>query len=244
MSAQTVSPGYPSAERRFFSGMALAFLACVLLGFSRSFFLRPLFPDWPSPTEPIFYVHGTVFSAWILLVLVQATLVARGRTDLHRRLGVFGAVLALAVLVLGTVGALIAARRATGFVGIPLPPLQFLIVPLVDMVLFPAFVVAAIVKRRDPQSHKRLMLLATITLMAAAIARWPVVSGLGPPAFFGLTDLFLVALIVWDRRSLARLHPVTRWGGLLVFLSQPLRLVLSGTEAWLGFARWATGLLG
>jgi hypothetical protein len=97
--------------------------------------------------------------------------------------------------------------------------------------------------RRDPQSHKRLMLLATINLLTAAIARWPGVLQAGPLAFFGLTDLFIVALAVWDFRTRGRLHPVTLWGGLALIVSQPLRLVASGTEAWLAFARWATGLV-
>ena len=30
-------------------------------------FLRPLFPAWPSPPEKIFYVHGALFTAWIVL---------------------------------------------------------------------------------------------------------------------------------------------------------------------------------
>ena len=148
------------------------------------------------------------------------------------------------MVVLGTLGALIAARRATGFVDVPVPPLQFLAVPLVDIVLFTLFVSLAIAMRRDPQSHKRCMLLATLDLATAAIARWPVVVNLGPPAFFGLTDLFLVPLAIWDLRTRGRLHPVTLWGGLLIIVSQPLRLLLSGTESWLAFARWATGLLG
>ena len=232
------------AEHRFYTAMALAILVTVVVGFSRSFFLRPLFPAWHSPSESIFYVHGTAFTAWIILLLAQASLVARGRTDLHRGIGAFGVVLAVSMVVLGTLGALIAARRATGFVDVPVPPLQFLAVPLVDIVLFTLFVSLAIAMRRNPQSHKRCMLLATLDLATAAIARWPGVFNLGPPAFFGLTDLFLVPLAVWDLRTRGRLHPVTLWGGLLIIVSQPLRLLLSGTESWLAFARWATGLLG
>lgn len=240
----TVASSNASAEHRFFTGMALAILASVFIGFSRSFFLRPLFPDWPAPAEAIFYAHGAAFSAWILLLVVQASLVATGRTGLHRKIGVFGVVLAIAMVVLGTLGALTAARRATGFVGVPIPPLQFLAVPLFDMVLFPLFVGLAIAGRGDPQAHKRWMLLATINLITAAIARWPGMLAYGPPAFFGLTDLFIVALAIWDRRSRGRLHPVTLWGGLLIIVSQPLRLVVSGTAGWLAFAGWATGLLG
>jgi hypothetical protein len=148
------------------------------------------------------------------------------------------------MVVLGTLGALIAARRATGFVGISIPPLQFLAVPIFDMILFPTFVWLAIAQRRNPQTHKRWMLLATVNLITAAIARWPGVLDLGPLAFFGLTDLFVVALAIWDFRTRGRLHPVTLWGGLLIIVSQPLRLVVSSTEGWLVFAQWATGLLG
>ena len=242
--ATLVSPGRASAERRFFTGMALAILATVIVGFSRSFFLRPLFPEWPSPSETIFYVHGAVFTAWIVLMVAQASLVAGGRTELHRKIGPFSAVLAVAMVVLGTLGALIAARRATGFVQIPVPPLQFLAIPIFDMILFGTFVWLAIAQRRNPQAHKRWMLLATVNLVTAAIARWPGVQGLGPLAFFGLTDLFVIALAIWDFRARGRLHPVTLWGGLLIIVSQPLRLVVSGTQGWLAFARWATGLLG
>ena len=239
-----MSPDHALAERRFFTGMAVAILATVIVGFSRSFFLRPLFPEWSSPPETIFYVHGSVFTAWIVLFVVQASLVAGGHTGLHRKIGPFSAVLAVAMVVLGTLGALVAAGRATGFVGIPIPPLQFLAIPIFDMILFPTFVWLAIAQRRNPQSHKRSMLLATITLITAAIARWPGVAPLGPLGFFGITDLFVIALAIWDFRTRGRLHPVTLWGGLLIIVSQPLRLAVSSTESWLVFARWATGLLG
>ena len=236
--------GLPLSERRFFTGIAVAILVTVFVGFSRSFFLRPLFPDWPSPSETIFYVHGAAFAAWIALLVVQASLVAGGRTSAHRTIGPFGGVLAAAMVVLGTVAALTAARRATGFVGIPVPPLQFLAVPLFDMALFATFTALAIAKRRDAQSHKRWMLLATINLVTAAIARWPLIGAFGPPAYFGLTDVFIVALAVWDIRTRGRLHPATLWGGLSTIISQPLRLIVSGTPAWLEFARFATGLPG
>jgi uncharacterized membrane protein YozB (DUF420 family) len=243
MATLMVSPDRVSSERRFFTGIALAILATVIVGFARSFFLRPLFPEWPSPSETIFYVHGVVFTAWIVLLVAQASLVAGGRTELHRKIGPFSAVLTLAMVVLGTLGALTAARRPTGFVQVPVPPLQFLAIPIFDMILFATFVWLAIAQRRNPQTHKRWMLLATVNLVTAAIARWPGVFALGPLAFFGLTDLFIIALAIWDFRSRGRLHPVTLWGGLLIIVSQPLRLVVSGTQEWLAFARWATGLL-
>ena len=243
MTRSTITLGQALAERRFFTGMAFAILTSVIVGFSRSFFLRPLFPEWHSPSENIFYVHGALFTAWIVLFVLQALLVAGGRTDLHRKIGLLSLVLAPAMVIVGTFGALVAAGRPTGFVGVPIPPLQFLAVPIFDMILFPAFVCMGIANRRNPQTHKRWMLLATLTLITAAIARWPGVAPLGPLAFFGLTDLFVIALAVWDLRTRGRLHPATLWGGLLMIVSQPLRLAISGTAAWLAFAHWATGLL-
>ncbi len=243
MAAQAIPRARGLGERRFYTGMALAMLVTVFVGFARSFFLRPLFPGWPSPAETIFYVHGALFTGWIVLLLAQTSLIAVGRTDVHRRVGVGGAVLAVAMVVIGVAGAITAARRPTGFVGIPVPPLQFLAVPMFDMVLFATFVGLAIAKRADLQAHKRWMLLASINLTTAAIARWPGVITVGaPPLFFGLTDLFVVAIVVWDLASRGRVHPATFVGGLLIIVSQPLRLVVSGTEAWLAFARWATGL--
>src|SRR5947209_5777649 len=201
------------ASRRFYVGMALAMLVTVLVGFARSFFLRPLFPDYHTPSESIFYVHGAAFTAWIVLLVAQTAIVAGGRIALHRRIGPFGIALAAAMVVLGGWGALIAARRPSGFTDVPIPPLQFLVVPFFDLILFSSFVTLAALLRRNAETHKRLMLLATINLITAAIARWPGIFSAGPLAFFGLTDLFIVAIGVWDFRTRGRLHPATLWGG-------------------------------
>ncbi len=244
MTAQTMASRASLAERRFYTGMALALFVTVWIGFSRSFFMRPLFPDWISPTEPVVYAHGALFTAWFVLLIVQPSLVAAGRTDLHRVLGRFGVALAAAMVIFGTWTALTAAARETGFFRIPAPPLKFLAIPLIDMVVFPILVGLAVAKRRDPQSHKRWMLIASVSLLAAAFARWPVViDHPSPLLFFGLTDLFLVPLATWDLRSRGRLHAVTMWGGSLLIGSQLFRVWLLGTSGWDRFAAWAVGLV-
>ena len=119
----TTAPHLPSAswsgERRFFTSMSFAILAAVLLGFSRSFYLHGFFPTHPRPTEAFFTLHGVVFTAWFVLLCAQALLIANRRADLHRALGVAGAALAAVMVVVGMYGAVLAAARATGFVGIP-----------------------------------------------------------------------------------------------------------------------------
>jgi uncharacterized membrane protein YozB (DUF420 family) len=244
MSSLAMETARMSRERNFYTGIALTVCITVVVGFSRSFFLRPLFPDWPAPSERIFLFHGLFFTAWCVLLVAQAALVRGGRTDVHRKLGMASLMIVPAMLFLGVEGALIAANRPTGFTGIPVPPLQFVIIPLFDMALFTAFFVVAFVKRYDAQTHKRWILLATINLLAAPIARWPGVIQLGNPlVFFGLTDLFIVALAVWDVRSRGRLHPATLLGGIAIIASQPLRLALSSTPAWNQFAAWAVALV-
>jgi hypothetical protein len=85
------------------------------------------------------------------------------------------------------------------------------------------------------------MTLATISLLAAPIARLPFGAAVvGLPGVFALADLFIVACIVYDLATLRRVHPATVWGGLAIVISQPLRLAISGTGLWLGFARWLT----
>ena len=242
-----------SAERRFHLGFAAALAAAVLLGFSRTFFLRAWFPDWAQAhgaPETFFYVHGVVFAGWFLLLLAQPLLVAAGRVDVHRRLGRLGGGLAVAMVLLGTIGSLKAAARPTGFIDVPLPPLKFLIVPLADLVLFGSFVALALVKRRDPQSHKRYMLLASIALVGAGVARWPfaVMAAASPVPGFTMVDLcvdlFVVAMVVWDLASRRRVHPVTLLGGAVLIAFQPLGLALAETRARLAFAGWAVSLVG
>src|SRR5262249_16046729 len=96
-------------ERRFYTGMATTMLVVVVVGLGRSFYLHSMFPEWHRPAESIFYVHGTVFTVCILLLIGQVSLVMTGRRDVHRKIGVAGAVVAALMVVLGTVAALVAA---------------------------------------------------------------------------------------------------------------------------------------
>jgi hypothetical protein len=176
----------------------------------------------------------------VLLFLAQTTLVATGRTDLHRKLGMAGAVLAALLLIVGTTTAIL---RVTGGGSSPIPgvpPLSFLAVPLFDMVVFAMLIGAGLVLRSRPETHKRLMTLATIALTSAPIARLSFVRPVGPLAFFGLTDLFIVAMLIYDLATRRKVHSATIWGGLVLVASQPLRLMISGTPAWLAFAGWLT----
>ena len=232
------SPRSPAAsDRRFFLSIAVAIALVVFAGFAPTYYLRGYYH--PEPLPGVFAIHGAVYSAWVVLFVVQAALVSARRTDIHRKLGWLGAVLAPLMLVVGFQAAITAARRGFSTAGLP-PPLVFLAVPVFDLVVFATLVGTALWYRRNPATHKRLMLLAMLAVITAAIARLPGVLPLGPPAFFGLTDLFLLAGIAWDKWTRGRVHPAYIWGGLFLVLSQPVRLIVSGTDTWLRIATWLT----
>lgn len=210
--------------------------ATVAVGFGPTFYLRPVVAG--PPLRSLLLLHGFLFTAWIVVFVTQATLVANHRTDLHRRLGGYAAALAAVMLVVGLATAISGARLGHVPVGAP-PPLVFLIIPFSAIVLFAGFVAAGIHQRGRPETHKRLMLLASASILGAAVARLPLLPPM-PPVFFGVSDLFVVAGIVYDLRTRGRVHPAYIWGGLILLLSQPLQLMLSGTSAWLAFAHWLT----
>src|SRR5690606_27605705 len=226
--------------RLFFGGMAVVLAATVFAGFSRTFYLRPIL-DTGNVLTPSLIVHGAAFSAWMVLLLAQTSLIAVRRVDLHRKLGVAGAALGVTMMALGAYVAI--SRTSDGTFVNPngVPPLVFLAVPLATVAVFPALIGAALYLRRNTAAHKRLMLIATLELATAAIARLPVVGPAGPIGFFGGTDLFLLAIVAYDLATLKRVHPATIWGGLFLIASQPLRLVVGGSEPWLALARWMTG---
>src|SRR5262249_35905702 len=145
----------------------------------------------------------------------QVTLVAVKRTDVHRRLGIAGGVLVAFMVVVGTMTAIHAARRGVTIPHGP-PPLVFLVIPVFDLLVFSSLAAAGFYYRNRSQIHKRLMLLATIALLVPAVARLPLgfIRAVGPLAFFGLTDVVLLACVAYETYVHRRLHPAFLWGGL------------------------------
>ncbi|MEK6333804.1 MAG: hypothetical protein AABM67_02585 [Acidobacteriota bacterium] len=227
-----------SRERVFFTGMAIAFALVVFAGFSRTFYLRPHFDT--RPLIPLLVVHGIFFTSWLALLIIQTSLVATKRTRTHMRLGIAGAVLASSMIIIGTVTALVRAKGPSPVPGVN--PLSFLTIPLGDMLIFSILVGLAFYFRRRADVHKRLMLLATIAILPAAIARLPFafIQQYGPLAFFGLADLFIIPCLIYDLITRGRPHRATVLGGALIVISHPLRFVIGGTHAWIAFATWLT----
>jgi hypothetical protein len=192
------------------------------------------------------WVHTAVFSSWLLLYLVQATLIATGRTAVHRRVGVAATLLAATVLGVGYATAIAMGRRGfdlSGDLNAAADPLGVLVFPLGDLVSFGILVGAAVWCRRRPEIHKRLMLLATAgSLMAAPLAhligKLPALRETPAIILIPLAMLYMAGA-VYDRLVHGRLHPVSLWGGLSLLAWAQLRALVIGPSVWWHrFAGW------
>ena len=219
--------------------MSLAAVVTVFAGFAPTYFLRLRFQTTPLPLY--LHVHCLVFTTWIALFGAQTTLIAARRTDIHRRLGWVGASLAAVMVVAAITAAILSGRRDVA-AGNEDVALTFLTTPLLSMLVFVILIAAAVHCRRSPETHKRLMLLATISILDAAVARWPVaLVSATPSAYYVLTDGFILIAAAYDLSSRKRVHAAYLWGGLLVVAAQFSRDVLGRTAAWHAFAHLLIG---
>jgi FtsH-binding integral membrane protein len=233
MSIAIGRPVIRKTDRLFFSGMALASAFMLFLGFLPSYFHRSA--ELPLLT-PLYQLHGALFTAWIVLLVAQTALVAGRRTDIHRMLGVAGVLLATVVFVVGVAVSVETLRRNGGPPGGD--PRKFFAIPLGDIIVFGVLVGAAVLQRQQSDTHKRLMLLATISLLTAAVGRFLRQVGMGgaPNLFYG-TDVFVLSLVIYDLVSRGRVHPATLWGGAMVVGFKPLLFyAVAVTPPWLALA--------
>ena len=220
-----------ATHRAFFTGLSLLMVLAVFVGFSRSYYLKELYGTPTLPT--LFHVHGLLFTSWMAFLVVQTGLVATRRTPVHRRLGVAGGVLAFAMTVAAIAMTWILRDGARRFNDIGL---AFTIVPFFTVIVFPVLVGIALLYRRQPEIHKRLILIATLELVTAGVARIPGAGSM--PLFFVLTDVGLVAILLYDVITRGRPHAATVWGGLFLIATQFIRTTAGATATWIAFARF------
>jgi len=185
----------------------------------------------------IIHLHGAAFTCWILLLVTQTSLVSAGRVDIHRRLGIAGFLLACLMVILGVLAATDALVRGAGPAG--RDPQFFYIIPLTDMLIFATLIFFAFRNRSHPAAHKRLILIATIDLMIAAIARWPMafVHRNAPRAAL-VCYLYLLILVAYDLWSTRKVHRATLWASASLIFVYQIRLPIGKTAAWHAFAGW------
>jgi hypothetical protein len=231
----TASPTSLRVDDQFFVAIAIFILGTVFLGFARTFYLSGIYHT--HVPNLLIAVHGTVFTAWIVLFAVQTGLVAGRRIALHRTLGLFGAVLAASMVVLGLAAATDSLARGFAPPGFPFGPRVFYATPVFAMITFATLIVAGLWMRSNGPAHKRLVLLATITLLPAAIGRWPFAVITRMHFLTNLIlDLMVLLIAAFDVWSLRRIHRATMRGGIFLILVVNLAVPAGATSAWQRFA--------
>lgn len=230
--------------RYFYFYMALACVAVAFLGFAPTYWV-PMASGKLAPM-PVVHFHGLLFFAWTLYFAFQSWLAASGQIARHRTIGMIGVSLATAMTIFGFLVAVNVMKRSAAL-GLTDEGIAFAIVPLSGIAFFAVVFTLAIANVRRPEIHKRLMLLAGISLLDAAVARW-FLTFLAPPGPLGpppvpvtiapalVAYLLLVAAIVFDWRTRGRPHPVYVYGGITLVAVKLLNWPISTTPLWHSFA--------
>ena len=206
VTARAVSKTRPA----FYLILSLVMAAVIIGGFSRTV------PDdfTASPSLPVLlYVHGTIFSLWVVLLVIQPALIFRGSIRLHRRLGLVGAVLAAAMVVMGLTATFSAVHD--NLVPAFFPPAIFLAMNTLGILVFGALVTAGVKLRRQADWHRRLMLCATVSILGPGVGRLLPMGSFGhaaPMVMFGVIMLFALAGPAYDLLTRGRVHAAYLWG--------------------------------
>jgi hypothetical protein len=220
------------ADDVFFPAMALFALATVVMGFGHAYFFAGMMAaELPSP---LVHVHAAILSAWIALQALQPVLVAAGRVDWHRRVGLAGMAVAAIVPVIGVLAVIGEIRRHAQGADDLASDFAFVLAAAVD------FAVLAFLgleqRNRDLSAHKRLMLLATISILGPAVGRLSfVITDLD---YYAALAFFAALIVAFDLLSLGRIHRATILGVAVIATSQALADVFSRTTAALHLVTW------
>jgi hypothetical protein len=234
--AGEATPRRGAFDHRFYAWTGVAAFAIVFAGFARTYYLKTLFR---TPALPwLLHLHGGLMTVWFALFFVQTYLIASHRVSVHRRLGVAGATLAASIVVIAVTVLVKGAARDIHVPAARSRSILFLGTGLVDVAVFSGLVGAAVVLRRRSDFHKRLMLLATLTILVAALARIPlgIVERGGLSAAILLDDLCIAVVVAVDTFRHRRLHPAFAWGAPLFIVSMHLADVGARTPLWMRFA--------
>ncbi len=224
--------------------MALACMATAFIGFAPTYWMPLAHRSFQAST--VVHIHGLLFFAWTLYCVFQTWLVSSGQTLRHREWGMLGVSFATAMSIFGFLAAVNLMKQASAL-GMREEGVSFAIVPLSGIAFFAVVFTLAILARKRNETHKRLMLLAAISILDAAVGRWFLTflapaGAVGPPPVQvtivpALTAyLLLVVAIVRDWRVEGRPHPVYVYGGLALVAIKLLNWPVSATAAWHAFA--------
>lgn len=229
-------------RNRFYAAFAVAMAVFVVAAFARTYYLRYWF-DVP-PITVLVHLHSIVFTAWVVLFIIQTRLIAAQNYRTHMQLGIAGIVVAALVVIFGYATA-VASAGAPRMRPMGLNSQQFVLVPLVAITFFAVLVTAAVLLRKRAQLHKRLMTLAMISVLGPPIARIVGVLHAGEyfaPLQIAVPAVFLAWCLASDWRKYRIVHPVYSIGGAILLISLPVRFYIAQTPQWERVGQWLAGM--
>lgn len=212
--------------RYFYLAAGVLMLVVAITGFRHFYLEGKSYPGRPitPPIRGLIIAHGVLMSAWIVLLIVQPFLVATRRVRAHMALGKVGAVMAVAIVVLGFLTATKSVQVAPPDMMFgPLTPKQFMSVPYTTVVLFAVFIGIGLWKRNRPAIHRPFMFLATLIAIGAAMDRIDFIRNLYIQTIFfrvwsSYFSTLLLGTLLWAIKC-GITRSIDRWFGLglLVF---------------------------
>jgi FtsH-binding integral membrane protein len=214
-------------SKYFYLSMALVMTGLIAWGFSKTVDAN-LFHA--KPARPLLlWMHGAAFSTWLAFFMAQSALVRVHKVSVHRTLGWFGAALAATMVVLGFTVAVVMTRFDS--IVLHQADIAFLSIPFWDMIFFGTCIALAILWRKKPEYHRRLIFIATCQLMDAGIGRFDF--WFNHSIFYIGVDLLILLGITRDLVVDRRIHKVYLYALPVLILGQSISVYLwRGNPAW------------
>lgn len=224
--------------------MGLVGLLAVLVGFSKTFIHPISTGNFKAPV--IIYIHAAFAFSWIMLFVIQTFLIRFNKTKTHMQLGVVGLFIAIGVAVTIIPAGLHVVEKELKQ-GLGEVAISGIVGNCTSALMFLVLVLAGIYYRKNPQTHKRLLLLATIIVLWPAWFRFrhffPSIDR--PEIWFAvvLADSLIVISWIRDKLIIGRVHQVFLYIGTFIILENCIELVLFDTPIWRQFAIYIYGML-
>jgi hypothetical protein len=222
------------------------FTMAMVVAFWPSYFSR--LADQPS-VHP--HAHGLAMTAWLALLIAQASLMRAGNRALHRRLGLLSYLLVpvIVVVTLRFVHYTVREVPELGDYG-----LFFLALVVLTLVTFVTLFALAMLYRKQPAVHARFMVSTLFPLFppvtdrliarfAPSVLDWmPRIGGaeILQVAGFAIADTILVGLVIWDWQKNGRRVFLVALA--IVVIGQAAILNAHRFAIWQAFGPWFVGL--